>query len=57
MSATQCSHPGCARPHDNWPGPGPDDFLCQDCWEDYSGAMRWELVRALGELGDVVAEC
>ena len=62
MSRTQCSHPGCTEPHDDWPGPGLDDLLCQDHWEAYSDALWFEHLNALAELGEklgmkVVAEC
>ena len=54
---TKCSYPGCTELHDDWPGPGRGDLLCQDHWETYSGALWWERVRALAELGNVQAEC
>ena len=30
---------GCDRPHENWPGPTRDGFLCQEHWEIYSSML------------------
>jgi len=50
-TSTQCNHPGCQKPHDNWPDGTPDGLLCQECWEAQCSREWWQMLHDLDRAG------
>lgn len=51
MSRAHCSYPGCQQAHDNWPGLGLTEKLCQDHWESYCARQWWQACKVIDEAG------